>query len=283
MVTHIQDLQVDAAKDLGMIKNKTFLNVMFGMERWILKRSTRVSTISTGMQRKIQDKGIPIEKLMQFPNWVDETVIMPLGKEASMRKVLNISGETKVVLYSGNLGEKQGLEIIIDVAAGFENEKKDVLFLICGSGGGKEKLMEMVRNAGLTNIHFLPLQPYAQLSSLLATADVHLVLQKGSAADLVLPSKLTGILAAGGCAIVTAVPGTSLYDIVNDRKIGILIQPESVVALTDGIQLALFSDVSKIKENARKYAETGLSKNGIMRIFEENLKTIVNQVPNFNH
>ncbi|MGD5271785.1 glycosyltransferase, partial [Xanthomonas citri pv. citri] len=136
----------------------------------------------------------------------------------------------KVILYSGNLGEKQGLEVIIEVALKYY-DNKEVYFLIVGSGGGKEKLEQLAKEAGLTQVKFFPLQPYEKLSALLATADVHLVLQKKSAADLVMPSKLTGRLSAGGCSIVTAEPGTSLYTIVEQHKMGILIEPESADAL----------------------------------------------------
>jgi colanic acid biosynthesis glycosyl transferase WcaI len=276
MITHIQDLQVDAAKELGMIKNKTFLNLMFSMERFILKHSNKVSTISLGMQLKINGKGISADKQMLFPNWVDEKNIMPLSKEQSLRTDFALKDTDKVILYSGNLGEKQGLEVIIDVAKQYK-DREDVFFLIVGSGGGKEKLEESVREAGLTQVRFFPLQPYNKLSALLATADVHLVLQKKSAADLVMPSKLTGILAAGGCAIVTAEPGTSLYVVVNQYKMGILIEPESVQSLCDGIEYVLNNDISEYKVNARKYAEAFLSKEGILLDFENKLRELSKQ------
>jgi len=270
MITHIQDLQVDAAKELGMIKNKAFLNLMFSLERFILKKSTKVSTISLGMELKINGKGITADKQMLFPNWVDENNIMPLPKERSLRQEFGLKDTDKVILYSGNLGEKQGLEVIIDVALKYK-ERSDVFFLIVGSGGGKEKLEQSAKDAGLTQVRFFPLQPYNKLSALLATADVHLVLQKKSAADLVMPSKLTGILAAGGCAIVTAEPGTSLYVVVNQYEMGILIEPENIQSLCDGIEFALNTDLDIYKKNARKYAELYLSKENILKDFEQKL------------
>ena len=270
MISHIQDLQVDAAKELGMIKNKSFLNLMFGMERFLLKNSTYVSTISLGMQQKIAAKGISTDKQILFPNWVDANAIKPLSKEQSLRTEFGLSTTDKVVLYSGNLGEKQGLEGIIDVAAHYR-DRKDVYFIIVGSGGGKEKLQQLAADAGLTQIKFYPLQPYSKLSALLATADVHLVLQKKSAADLVMPSKLTGILASGGCAIVTAEPGTSLYEDISRYNMGILTEPESVESLKASIDTAINTDLTVYKENARNYAEKFLSKNNILKNFENKL------------
>ncbi|WP_257668487.1 WcaI family glycosyltransferase [Parapedobacter tibetensis] len=272
-ITHIQDLQVDAAKDLGMIRNKGFLNILFGLERFLLKSSTAVSTISHGMQKKIVAKGINAEKLIMFPNWVDETLIRPLPVEQSLRNELGIPLDHQVVLYSGNLGEKQGLEIIIGVAKQLEY-RKDLHFVICGSGGGRPRLEKLTLAAGLTNIRFLPLQPYEKLSALLATADIHLVLQKKSAADLVMPSKLTGILAAGGCALVTASPGTSLYEVVMDYNLGIIIEPESEQDLLAGLLTALNGNLEEYRANARAYAVEQLSKQTIMERFERSLETL---------
>ncbi|MFP9099577.1 WcaI family glycosyltransferase [Flavobacterium sp. RHBU_24] len=270
MVSHVQDLQVDAAKELGMINNKTFLNIMFGLERFILKNSKCVSTISLGMEQKIAAKGITEKQRIMFPNWVDEKSIRPLPKEASLRGEFGIGMDDKVILYSGNLGEKQGLESIIDTAITYK-DRKDIYFIIVGSGGAKEKLVQMAADAGLTQVKFYPLQPYDKLSALLATADVHLVLQKKSAADLVMPSKLTGILSAGGCSIVTAEPGTSLYTVIHQHQMGILCEPENAESLAGAIDTAINSDLTQYRLNARAYAEKYLSKKAILEQFEADL------------
>lgn len=279
-INHIQDLQVDAAKDLGMIKNKRFLDIMFSTEKYIFDTGDFVSTISTGMQRKISEKYIDEDKLFLFPNWVDENAIYPLTKDQSLRREFGINNDDKIILYSGNLGEKQGLEIIIEVARSF-TKRKDVHFIISGTGGGKERLIRMAEEHNLKNIKFYPLQPYEKLSALLAMADIHLVLQKKSASDLVMPSKLTGILAAAGCALVTAPPGTSLYHIIHRHQMGILVEPESAEALREGIENALSMNLDVVRNNARRYAEKYLSKNGILREFEEKLTTIREQKPEF--
>src|SRR5690606_34229927 len=107
----------------------------------------------------------------------------------------------------------------------FKNESK-IKFLICGEGAYKESLIRRTNKESLKNVFFNPLLPYDSLPSLLSTADVHLILQKGAAADLVLPSKLTGIAAAGGASIVAAEAGTTLYDTVMNNRIGLIIEPE---------------------------------------------------------
>jgi len=269
-INHIQDLQLDAAKDLGLITNRHFLKLMFAMEKAIFDQGTQVSTISEGMQKKIREKGINDEKLILFPNWVDSVVVRPLSIEHSLRKEMGINYEDKVVMYSGNIGEKQGLEMIIEVAELYKH-RKDIHFIISGNGGGKEKLIKLAKEKELTNVKFFPLQPFENLSALLAIADIHLVLQKKSVSDLVMPSKLTAILAAAGCVIVTALPGSTLHNIISRHEMGVLIEPESTEALAGGIEQVLSTDINIFRNNARKYAEKYLGKNAIIESFEKKL------------
>lgn len=273
MVYHIQDLQVDAAKDLGMLTNQTFLKLLFSAEQFILNHSTTVSTISEGMLRKIWRKGIDPQKCLLFPNWVDESQIRPLSQAASLRSAFGLADTDQVILYSGSLGEKQGLDLIIEAARRLQH-RPNLVFLIVGSGGAEGRLKDLVRDYQLTNVRFFPLQPYEKLSVMLAAADLHLVVQKKSASDLVMPSKLTSILAAGGCALVTALPDTSLHDVVVQHQLGIVVEPESVEAMCAGIEQAIGSDLDHYRQNARAYAEQYLRKDSILASFATRLGQI---------
>ena len=151
-------------------------------------------------------------------------------------------------------------------------------FLICGSGGGKARLESLTAGYKLTNVLFIPLQPYERLSALLAAGDLHLVLQKKSASDVVLPSKLTGILAAGGCALVTAVPNTTLHTVIASHQMGIVVEPESTQALIEGITQALQTDLTVLRRNARTYAKQHLSKETTLHTFRDELLRLTHDV-----
>jgi colanic acid biosynthesis glycosyl transferase WcaI len=263
---HIQDLQIEAARDLGMIHSPSLIRLLFKLERYVMKQADTISSISEGMIRKIRQK--TGRNIMLFPNWVDVSLFYPLDNRGSLKTEYGFKITDKVVLYSGAIGEKQGLESILYTAATL----KDIQFLICGSGPYKEKLMGMAAEQGLQNVIFFPLQPFERFNHFLNMADVHLVIQKANAGDLVMPSKLTTIMAVGGLAVVTANSDTSLHEVVRAQHIGILVAAEDQLALNEGIHTAVHNEPGHITGNAREYALNYLAIDKIMVRFEACLR-----------
>ncbi|MDI9363502.1 MAG: WcaI family glycosyltransferase [Flavobacterium sp.] len=269
-VYHIQDLQIDAAIDLNIIKQAWLQKLLIGIERFILNHASIVATISTGMQQKILAKQTNITNVLLFPNWVDNARIFITQPSTAAIAALGIPLNKKVFFYSGAIGEKQGLEIILAVAPTIAQKCVDVVFVISGSGPYKEKLKQEVLDKYITNVLFIDLQPIPIFNQLLNYAYCHLVIQKESTGDLLLPSKLTNILAVGGLSIVTAVKGTTLYDVINTYQMGILITPETVLAFEQAIvNTANFNNLqkSKISENASQYAKNYLNKANVLNSF----------------
>lgn len=262
---HVQDLQLDAARDLGLIKSKFLLNFLGWIEGRILKGVDYVSTISEGMKQRILVKGVKAEKLIELQNWIDTETLNPAVQDNEFKRALGLQAEKKIVLYAGNLGEKQGLELIIDVAE--QMKDSEVVFLVVGNGAFKVQLENMINQKALSNIVIKPLQPIENLEKLLNLASLHLVLQKKAAADLVMPSKLTGILSVGGCALVTASPGTTLFKMITDHQIGMVVEPENPKALEEAIRSALARDLQPIRDRARAFAKAYLDKNTILNQF----------------
>jgi colanic acid biosynthesis glycosyl transferase WcaI len=271
-IYHIQDLQIDAAKELGLIKSPGILKLMLTLERFILRNADHVSTISEGMQAKVKAKvNRPIHL---FPNWADTDVFFPVAEQdEAFRCSLNLEPGEKIVLYSGAIGEKQGLEALLEAAKTLE-VRPEIKIVICGSGPYKENLIKLAGEMSLTNVIFMPLQPKEDFNRFLNLAHLHLVLQKANASDLVMPSKLTTILAVGGLALVSADKGTSLYKSVNDYNMGMVVEPENVVALADAVVHAIDHPYTEQRNNARQYAENYLNIDRVMARF---LLNITNQ------
>jgi len=192
---HIQDFEFDAAIELGLLPH--FLSgPARRSERFLLRRFQAVSSISPRMVDRLEGKGVPRERTAMFPNWVDTRRIRPDADGAAFRAELGIGADTVVALYSGNIGEKQGIEQIA-TAAKYVSENRGpgdppVRFVLAGAGAGREVIEQAVRAHGLGEDAFtlLPLQPEEKLPVLLAMADIHLLPQRAEAADLVMPSKL---------------------------------------------------------------------------------------------
>ena len=269
---HVQDLQIDAAADLQMIKSRLLIRLLFRIERFILKQADLLSSISEGMIDRIKQKA-GRERVSFFPNWVDTTLFFPIAEKDRLKEAFGFQATDKVILYSGAIGEKQGLEAILYTADSLKN-RSGLKFVICGSGPYKKKLEDLKTNLQTQNVVFLPLQPAEKLNEFLNMADVHLVIQKTNASDLVMPSKLTAILAVGGLAVITAPVQSSLFKVVNNNQIGLLAEPENQAALTEAIQKALNPEMGHLNENARNYAKQYLSINEILKKYAQNMASI---------
>ena len=275
-VYHIQDFQVDAALRLKILKIGIFGKLLYRLENFLVRAATRVASITPSMCRRAAAKGADESRLLFLPNWADVRGLKPTDRDNSFRRDHAPGEADMLVLYAGAMGAKQGLELIIDVARGLRNDPR-FHFLIVSAGPEFQRLQSLARSANLSNITFLPLQPLERLGDMLAAADVHLVIQKADAADLVMPSKLTNILAIGRPAVATAEAGTALWDVVVGNDAGVAVPPEDAAALQAAlIRLAEHpDDRQRMGANARRYAEMNLDQDAILSRFEGQLIEMV--------
>lgn len=273
IVYHIQDLQIDAAEELGMIKRKKLLQKIKWSEGKILSNADWVSTISLGMLAKIQKKPYKFKELLIFPNWADFEKIYK--KEPSLEKIdfLDLPFQKRMVLYSGAIGEKQGLEMILYAAVKGLQHIDDLFFVISGSGPYCEILKKDAKSKSLSNVYFIDIQPVDVFNELLNAAWLHLVLQKDKVSDLLLPSKFSNILAVGGLALVTCSPGTTLYEIIENNKLAIAIPPDNPIVFWDVLyKISQNREViTEIRNAAQTYAKHNLDKEMIINRFLDKL------------
>ncbi|KND60808.1 Glycosyltransferase [Candidatus Burkholderia verschuerenii] len=274
---HIQDYEVDAAFDLGLLKSDRAKKTACKLESRLLKRFDVVSSISDKMVERAIKKGVSRTNAFLLPNWVDTSAIFPLERPSEFRRELGIGEHTKVVLYSGNMGAKQGLEIVAEAAAAALKTRQDIAFVFCGNGATKLDLQK--RCADLPNVRFMSLQPIERLNELLNLADIHVLPQRGDVADLVMPSKLTGMFASARAVIAMAQEKTELFEAVNKR--GEVIKPECVDALVDAIEKLVANPALRANhgEAGRAYAQERLSPKSVFARLEDRLITLVGGRP----
>lgn len=256
---HLQDFEVDVAFGMGLLKGRLLQRIALRMESSLLRRFDTVSTISGRMMQRLCAKGVTAGKTRYLPNWVDLTRAMPLNN--GYRTPLGIAEDAVVVLFSGSLSGKQGLMVIPDTAK-LLRSREEIVFVVCGEGVMKCDLQAAA--AGLRNVRFMPLQPSGQVSELLAMADIHLLPQSPDAADLVLPSKLGGMLASGRPVIATCRAGTEISEIVS--QCGLVVAPENSMQLAHAIS-TLADDPERRKllgRRARTFAENNFERHAVL-------------------
>lgn len=268
---HVQDLEVDAAMATKLLDaNSTAARHAVRFERTLLRRFDRVSTISPRMGERLIDKGVAADRVVEFRNWTDVDAIRPLCGLSTYRARWAIK-TPHVALYSGNLANKQGIEIVVEAAQRLRH-RTDLTFVICGDGPSRARVA--AETAGLPNVHIHELQPREQLNELLGLATVHLLPQVADAADLVLPSKLANILASGRPVVATAALGTDLA--AEAEGCGIVTPPGDSAAFAMAIETLLDDPARRAATaaTARARAEERWSRDAILARAERELETL---------
>ena len=283
---HVQDFEVDVAFDLGLLPAQGPVHDLArALDKFFTLAFDRISSVSTKMVEHSRAKGVPATRAVLFPNWVDTGEIFPLSQEANrdntIRRELSaiVPGiETKIILlYSGNMGEKQGLELLAPLAQAFAPggalHDPRVLFLFCGDGTFRPQLERLAQHC--PNVTLLPLQPLDRLNHLLNAADIHLLPQRAGAADLVMPSRLTGMLASGRPVIAIAEPGTQVAEVVEGR--GLVVPAQDTAALLAAVSRLVEDEALRLSlgRAARTYAVEHLGKQQVLERFESNLKALL--------
>jgi colanic acid biosynthesis glycosyl transferase WcaI len=268
---HVQDLEVDAAFALGVLRHPLLRRLAARLERALTMRFDRVSTISQAMADALRAKGVSDARLKLLPNWAD---LHEASAEAALafRLKLGIPADAVLALYAGNMGNKQGLEVLADAAQALQGHQR-IHVVLCGDGSGRAALQE--RCAGMARVHFLPLQPQAQFHAMMAAADIHLLPQRADAADLVMPSKLTGMLASRRAVIATALPDTELGRLV--ARVGVLVAPGDGSALAHAIATLACQPQRRATHAAagRAWAEAHLGRDTVLSGLEAALQELV--------
>ncbi len=266
-VALVHDIQSGLAAGLGMVGSQGWLlSAMRVLERWVLNGVDVIFVLSEHMQQRLIAQGVtaPIQVL---PIWVDAAAIQPIERAAD---------GTVTALYSGNLGRKQGLNQVIDLAEILQRRNAAVRIMVRGKGGEADRLVDEAARRGLTNIEFLPLVPTSQLANSLSEGDVHLVPQDGKAADYAVPSKVYGIMAAGRPFVATAEPGSHLWRLQEETGAFQCVPPGDPEALADAV-MALGIDERRradLGARGRAFVIARHDKAAVLGIFEATLRRL---------
>lgn len=272
---HLQDFEVDAAIATGLLPDHGPVAALSQRcESAVYRMFDRVSTISPTMCGRLQRKGVPASKIVEFRNWASNDHVVPLKTPSPFQGEWRLTSRY-VALYSGNIGAKQGLETVIAAAQRLQS-RNDLIFVICGEGPYRADLEALA--AGLNNIRFRSLQPKERLGDLLGLATVHLLPQRAAVDGLVLPSKLSNMLASGRPVVATAAPGSSLADEVDGC--GLVVPPGDGDALARAVSALVDNASARAAFGlaARRRAEERWEREAIIGAFEERVREMLSTI-----
>jgi colanic acid biosynthesis glycosyl transferase WcaI len=271
-VFDVEDLQPDAAAELGMLP-KSVLNLMYKVERMAYRHAALVSTLTTGMQRRIIEKGVPSDKTTLFEPRSDASLSNILSDEGlAFRTRLSLQKKF-IISHSGNMGVKQGLDVILDAATLNKNDDSTV-FLIVGDGSVRSTIQQRAKELELENLIFLALLDSTEFRGFLKASNICLVTQQRTVSDMVFPSKTVTYLAAGCPVIASVNKNSEVARAIEESGAGLVVEPESPHALLAAIRTLRAADLSLYSRNAQQYAARRWSSERVLGYFEAKLRDV---------
>ena len=273
-VLDVEDLQPDTALHLGMIKPGLFIQFLFAVERFAYRHAARISTLTDAMRARIIAKGIPSGKVIVSPSWAEPELFALGDHDAGIRQQLGL-GDARLVVHAGNMGVKQGLDVVLDAAAR-TRATADILYLLVGDGAMRQHLESRQRALGLTNVRIHPLLPRDAFLRLLSAADICVVTQQRTVADVVFPSKVVTLLAAGKPVVASVNGASAIAQTVADAAAGIVTAPEDASALAGAVE-ALLENPEQLRlmaANARRYARQKWDRARILQELDETFRQV---------
>lgn len=266
-IFNIQDVFPDVAIELGVLKSPRVIAATKRLEKFCYDRADAVTVLSDDLKENVAAKIGGGSKVHVIPNFVDTEHIQPLPSDNSYRREFGLEGKL-VVMYAGNVGLSQSLDLMIDAATALQHEDH-IRFVINGHGAARPQLEERAR--GLDNLIFVDPQPFERLPEVLAAADIHVVALKKGLASSSVPSKTYSILAAARPIVASVDPGSEIARLVEKASAGVSTEPEDPEAFTKAIRgLAEASDErTRMGEAGRSFVEGWASPSAVAASYAE--------------
>jgi putative colanic acid biosynthesis glycosyltransferase WcaI len=271
---HVQDIVSRAAVGTGMVRASSMVSrIARRMESAVHQCADAIGVICNGFETYLKSVGVPGTKIIFFPNYVDTGVLQPGPRSGLFRTLHKVSERDFVVMYSGGIAQKQGLETLVAAA---ENARQFRFFII-GEGPSKGDLERGVAARNLTNVTILPLQPKATLAQQLCAADVLVLTQKRNVTDAVFPSKLLTYMACERPIVAAVAEESETARFIRQYDVGLVVPPEDPAALASAL-VKLREDpalAARLARNARCSVMATFEK----RVVLQRMRALLTQQP----
>lgn len=279
LVYYLQDIFPDSLVGTGLAKKSGLLwRIGRVVENFTYKYADKIIVISEDFKKNILAKGVPEEKIVVIYNWVDQDAVVPVPDvQNELFEEFGVSREKFRVVYAGNLGNAQNIEIILDAARRLK-DNQDIEFLIFGTGGLEPEIKAAKESEKLDNLHIMPLQPYERVSKVYGLGDVCIVACKPGLGGAAMPSKTWSIMSAGRAVLANFDEG-ELKQIVEQNGCGVFTQAGDLDGFVSAIE-TLSKDKGRCREmgaKGREFILNNLTKEVGTQKYVDVIKSVVKE------
>ena len=235
-IYNVQELYPDIAINLGAVRRPNLIRMLLALERFVYARAARVVVIADRMRQRLREKGVPADKVVVVPNFVDTAALEPVPAPNAFTREFGLDG-CFLVSYAGNLGQAQGLETLLDAARLLRDEPAIVLVLI-GSGGLWDRLAARIASESLDNVRLLPYLPFSRVPEIYGASQLSVVAQAATIGADAVPSKVYRIMASRGVVLAATDAASDLARLVNDAGCGYVVPQDDPAAIAAAIRHA---------------------------------------------
>lgn len=263
VIYNLQDIFPDSLVTSGICREDSFLmKIGRAMENFTYRNADHIITITEDMKANIIGKGVPAEKVSVVRNWIDTDKIQHISRtDNKLFDELKLSRDKFYVVYAGNLGKVQGVDVMLKTASLMKNNK-DIQFVIFGNGSEEDNLKKLTIENQLKNVSMYPLQPFERVSEVYSIADVCLIPCAPGTGRSGMPSKTWTIMAAGIPIIASFDRGGEMAQIIEEAECGFCIRAGDETKLRETI-MRVYEDrqlKERLGQKAQEYAEENVSK-----------------------
>jgi colanic acid biosynthesis glycosyl transferase WcaI len=265
-VFNVHDIYPDVAIELGVLSRSATIAAARRLERACYAGADAVTVLSEDQRANVASKTPDATKVWLIPNFVDTEWIAPLERDNPYRAQFGLR-DRFVVMYAGNVGLSQSLELVLRAARALANDHR-IVFVINGQGAARGDLERDARD--LPNVVFVDMQPVERLPEVLAAADVHVVPLRRGLARASMPSKTYSILAAGRPIVASVDEGSELAALLERTGAGLAVPPEDPASFTDAIRRLAESpeDARAMGRRGRAFVESWVSPGAVAETYE---------------
>jgi len=272
---NVQDIFPKYIVDSGVLRNRALIRMFETIERFLYRKADAITVHSEGNRDYLISQGVDAHKLVAVPNWVDTDRMRPGPRQNEFRHQYGLDSQF-IVSYAGTIGYAQDLDTVIESAA-LLRDHPEIAFVFVGEGGEKPRLRSKAESLGLSNIRFLPIQPWEKYPLVLQTSDACLVNLKPTLTTPVVPSKLLNIMASGRPVVANVPPEGDAARIIREANCGLALEAGDARGLAEAI-LKLYRDphlADELGRNGRRHAEARFSREVCVKQYEALFRDLV--------